>query len=572
MQYSFNHPDSLIKHVEIHSAGKALNALVEAPENSTASELAAIKTMLDQKGFNVMADEKDGKHLLRITNIGSAEHLLTSLADTKIPAVVGNYTAELTDQDHKEKKSLGQLVKEKQLTLAGLLYLAADSCLIASGVYRAKGRADGNVFNSETVGGILWAIPSVLLIAAGQQDPDVVNGFAMRDIKKKLDDNGITIPPDALRTLESAAADRSQWDRAVQLVYEHAPEINNAMQVWGGIEMSNSGKDPEQRNFGKQVAGMLVAFGMGLGLILPEKEKHKTHANALGSGELAGSVAAGGKDTEDHTVISPLEKKAGLLDQPPQFYAGLFPRFNNVLNFVGAANTMREWHEGKTWLGLTEAKLNPYKKGEKVLSKIEYAAERDKLEQIFNASTDRLNSGIQGEALELEKLRNESYKAEYDKAAGKFTNQRINSEASVFNMAAALLYVGANQCYSHTSKENTADIEKVDGVSTIVAAFANIIASHPKEEQPALTQQLSMLLAEDKHINLLLEEASAKLSEKVEALNKSPWLNAANNIVPFARKTTPAEETTSSPDIRITTAAHQTQGKMVPAEPQLAMQ
>ncbi len=578
MKYSFHHPDSLLKDVEIYTAGKGLNAVIQAPPEASAEQLGAIKTLLDQKGFNVLADEQDGKQVLRLRDIGSAEGLLTALANTKNPAVVGNYTAELTDRDHKEKKSLGQLVKEKQLTVAGLLYLAADTCLIASGVYRSRGRADGNVFNSETVGGILWAIPSVLLIAAGQQNPDVVNGFAMRDMKKKLGDHGIDIPADALRTLESAAAERTQWDRAVQLVYEHAPEINNAMQVWGGIEMSNSGK--EQGNLGKQVAGLLVAFGMGLGLILPEKEKHRTHASALGNGELAGGPAAtDAQGKENPAIISPLEKKGGLLDQPPQFYAGLFPRFNNVLNFIGAANTMREWHQGKTWLGQDEAKINPYKIGKnedgspiKVLSKDHYERERNKFEKIFHDSNDQLTNGnLSGDTLALEKLRNEGYKADYNKAAGDYNTQRINSSASVFNMAASLLYVGANQCYSHTSKENTADIEKVDGVSTIVAAFANIIASHPRAEQAELTSQLSMLLAENKHVNLSLDEASATLTKKAEALNASPWLSQpANNAVAFTRKKEPAETDRSTPDIRITTA-HQADGRML-SEPQLALQ
>jgi hypothetical protein len=538
MKYTFNHPDSLIHDVEIFAAGKGLNAIISAPEGSNEADLASVKTMLNQKGFNVVADVERDKHLLRLTQVGSAENLLTALADSKHPAVVGNYTAELTEREQKENKSLSDLMKEKQLTMAGLLYLAADMALIASGVYRTKGAPKGspaaNVLNNETVGGILWAIPSVLLIAAGQQSPEVVNGFAMRDIKKKLNDHGITIPEDAQTMIDSGAAGRSLWDRAVETVYNHAPEINNAMQIWGGWEMSQAGM--KQENAGKQAAGLLVMLGMGLGLILPEKDKHAVAANGLGEGTMQG----GG------SPLDALTKKGGLLDQPPQFYAGLFPRVNNILNLLGGINEKIEWNHEKTWLGQDEAKLNFHKTNAEakseykhlVLGKKHYQGRIDEARMELEASTTRM-AKLSGDALKLEKGYNQKHATALETAKNEYNTKNVSAQASSFNMAASLLYIGANQCYSHTSKENTADIELVGGKSTILAAFANIVLSHPQEERPALSEQLSMLLAEDKHINLSLEEASRTLAEKVTALEKSPWLNptATNNITPINRHT-----------------------------------
>jgi uncharacterized lipoprotein len=64
MKYSFNHPASLIKDVEIFSAGKNLEALLYAPEKDETDRLPKIKRRMEENGFQVLADTENGRDVL----------------------------------------------------------------------------------------------------------------------------------------------------------------------------------------------------------------------------------------------------------------------------------------------------------------------------------------------------------------------------------------------------------------------------------------------------------------------------------------------------------------------------
>jgi hypothetical protein len=562
MKYTFADVGSDIKNVEIYTAGKELHAKVLFPEGLDTAKAEKIKTSLAQRGFSLVADFEDGQHLLQVRGFGSAENLLSNMAADG--AVKGDYAVKITDREKEQKKE-----GPSALVKAGAFYLGADIVLGAGEYMRARetGKMDG------VIGAVAWAIPSVLLMVAGQQSPDVVNGFVTRDIQKQLNDLRIAVPEDVQKALAAAAADDSMWPRLVQTVYEHAPKINNALQVYGGIKMSTAGG--QQLNFGKQLAGMFVALGMGLGLVLDEPHKTNVPASDLGHGELINplhrvqpsSKKTASDEKEKEFFISPERKAEGFFaDVTPLWFSGNLAKLNNYLNIAGAVNELSVWSRGKTWLGQEEDVLNPYTRGEAVhslearsnaLGTLETQFEASKTQLEFVKAQQTLNDpAFSASALELAQRRHDAHEKDFGEASKKFREDDISAKAAWCNLVASGLYLAANGYYAHSSKENTADIEKVGGVSTMLALIANTIAVHPLEDQAALKEQLSMMLAENKHIGMGLKEVSAKLGEKVEALNHSPWLGKetapeelvkrdmgealplANNAVPFTRKST----------------------------------
>lgn len=367
MKYTFEHPASLLKEVEIYSIGKDLEARLYAPEGDDAARLPEIRKRMEENGYRVLADVDDisGKQMLRLGGFDDADSLMHTLADDG--AVFGDYSVATTEREAKENKSFGDLLKDKALTTSGWLYLAADVQLIASGVVRDD--------MAEAAGGVLWAIPSFLLIAGGNQDEKTVEGFMKRDFMEALEDNNIRIPTQASKVLEDGKAERNPWSWLVETTYDLAAPINNVFQIAGGSMMLKAGLNQNSR--AKQIAGAAVVTGMSTGLFMPEhEEKKKRSSAALGVGKVddskpyaepGGGVEPGQFQTQLNDakqrdeVLAP-EAEKGIMGKlaniPPLAYSGSFAMINNIANGIAAIHSLREYHQGKTWFGGDERKFN----------------------------------------------------------------------------------------------------------------------------------------------------------------------------------------------------------------------
>lgn len=592
MRYTFANKASLLNDVEVYAEKDGnLKAVLTAPDGADVNKLAKLKTSMERNGFNVIVDtQKDGKDLLRISKVKSADTFLAALAEDG--GVFGNYGVEITDREIKEKKSFGDLVKDNALTMAGWSYLIADSLLIGAAVKRGALEPDGD--KSELANGILFWIPSFFLIFAGQQDPNIVNGFVKRDFKEDLEKHNIAAPTEILQNLEAGAAGRSLWDKAVELVYKDGPFLNNLFQVSGAVKMFEAGKN--QNNLGKMLAGLIMGSGMGLGAILPEKQETNVTHPSLGKSELSNperlvesnlqfspgqSQGQLNESLEISNVVAPDKVKKG----PggginPLFISGAGAFANNVMNIVGAYDEIRQWKHNETWLRQDKLKLNflakdkPFledKDGLRLQSEQNYKTKLDSFKDIYNKDElrfsneqnrirqneptlykdfeTRANSTNPMDVIGLDAYQQERYadyrdakltldksKKEYDDFQKVYDDKQKSVEASGLNLAAQGFYLLANRLYMMSSKENTADLDDIGAVNEIMAMSANIIASHPKEDQAVLTERLATMLNNSRYIDYSIDDISNVLAAKVDALDNNAWLgNPQNNIVGFDR-------------------------------------
>ncbi len=588
MRYNFSDSESLVKDVEIYKEGKkGLRAVLTAPEGGDVEKLAGLKEKMERNGFSVIADVDDGTDVLRIKGLKSAETFLAALAEDG--GVQGNYSVEITEREMKEKKSFGDMIKDNALTLSGVGYLMADSCLISASIMRGALEEGGD--REELANGIAWWIPSFFLIAAGNQDPDIVNGFFKRDIKESFDEMGVKVPTEVVRNLEDGAAGRNMWDRVVQTVYDHGPIMNNFMQVFGATKMFSAGQN--QGNSGKMAAGAVMGTGMFLGAILPEHEEHSANHKNLGNCELKNpeKVAASNLSISDTTtstelneslevskVVAPDKQKNGPFSNiNPLMISGAGALFNNFANIAGAVDEIMEWKLDKTWLLQKEAKIpgankTPFLDKDHALhSKVNYDLKRDQLETAYNEADlryknayasasdtarekfDNLNSDLfktkddtltaqdklnlkeqlRSEAPDLLDAQNQLNESKNERSAfnKQYEDRARSVAASPLNFVAQVLYIASNRLYMMSSKENMADLDEVGGVNDMLAVSANIIASHPKEEQAALTERLAVMITESKYVDYSLDDVSSVLAAKVDALNNSAWLGNPKNAI-----------------------------------------
>ncbi len=571
MKYTFSHPASLIKDVEIYAAGKQLQAVLYAPENGNPKQLATLKRKMEENGFDVLADTESGEDVLRLRGFKTADKLLTSLADDG--GVFGNYGVQITEREVKEKKGVGDLIKDNSLTLSGVFYVLADSLVIFSGAMR---KDIPEIFN-----GVLWWIPSFFLMAAGNQNPDVVQGFLQRDILEELDKSNIKVPTEALQVLQNGAVGRGNWDKIVELVYEHGPILNNVMQMLGGSQMAAAGLN--QKNAGKVAAGTLVFLGMGAGALLPEPEQNTYASVGLGAGELKnpdmlrqttlnytpGQSRAKLTEAQQRSEVLAPEAKKGIESHiNPLAYSGGLAAANNFLNIYGAGKELLKFFKGTTWGVFLGKGRTTYKDADGIERPLQsnkwFKQEINNLEAKQQSFRDRIgtmrqsgtNSGdVYEELLGIEKLYGDKLKSletEYKKA-------ERSANASFLNLGASGLYLIANGLYAISSKENKADLDQIGGVNTVITVCANIIASHPKEEQAPLKERLAMMLSQNKYVDFSVQDVAAVLDEKVQALSGSAWMgNAGNNMQKFVRKQAVQDgDAPNKPANKIVEARHQ---------------
>jgi hypothetical protein len=586
MRYTFSSSESLLKDVEIYKEGKGLRAILTAPDGGDVEALAELKRDMQARGFSVIADVQDGKDVLRIKGLKSAETFLSTLAEDG--GVTGDYGVEITDREIKEKKSFGDMIKDNALTLSGVLYLMADSCIITSSVVRGALEPDGD--KEELMNGILWWIPSFFLIAAGNQDVDAVNGFLKRDMKDAFDEMGVKVPASVMRNLEAGAAEHGMWDKFVETVYAHGPIMNNVMQVMGAQKMFSAGQN--QSNFGKMSAGLVMGSGMALGAVLPEHKEYTANSNRLGearlmNGDMLAQSNLSIKDTttadelneslEVSKVIAPDKQQGGLLSKiNPLTISGAGAIYNNVANIIGAWDEIREWTANKTWLGkdkpLNENIAKPFLDENRQLhSKVNYDFKAGQLNEAFDQADIRFKQAILNVSDDARRkfnsLQDTSYKeaadqlspqarldiaselkatspelldahnnlnaAKAEKAAfdKQYEDRSRSVKASPWNLVAQGLYLLANRCYMMSSKENSADLDQVGGINDLMAISANIVASYPKDKQAEMTERLAVMVTESKYVDYTIADVASVIGAKVEALNNSVWLGNAKTAI-----------------------------------------
>ncbi len=592
MKYLFSAEDSLVKEINIVSKGKELHATLHAPEGGDPASLSHLKCKMEENGFSVFADVQDDNHVLNIRGFNNADKFMGAVANDG--GVSGPFTVEITPDEMHDKKNLGDMLHDNALTVAGWLYLAADSCIIGSAAWRlsadnammdssilqsAAGAVEPSKDFSELGQGIMWWIPSFFLILAGHQDPKVAEGFLKRDMLEEIDRQNLHVPTEVMEILREDASDGSLVEKLMQAVYDHGPAMNNVMQMIGGALMLKAGHG--QENFGKMLAGALVLFGMGAGLFLPEHEEAKVYSKNLGEATLSNPeqlqnsnlpISKGSKDTLDEAeslsqTLTPKEDKGflgNLLRKiDPLAYSGTTATGNNILNGFGVWDEKSQWYKGEQWHGGDKAVLNPLSRGKGVLSretlsneigelKNDVLTQQDVLSTAKNAvrqqqglpdviDTDvqrqqlenalKLDHEYQYQSAELEKI-----ETTYQEKALLYGEKNASAEASTANGIAQILYIAANHFYAQSSKENTADLKEIDGVNGMMALMANIVVAQPAHEQNAVIERLATKLSESKYIDSSVQDVSDVLHAKVEILNQSVWLGKGeNNIAAFSR-------------------------------------
>lgn len=511
MKYIFEHPESMIKEVQMHKPNGALEVLLYQPDQADEKVISAFKTCMEQKGYDVMAGEDEHRPVLRISGFSSAQQALAIIADGG--GVKGDVRVEGNDKDISPEVDKRRQFQRLALLGAGLTYAAGNTCTMLSGWNR--GMENGGL--EEIIQGGVWNIAAAGLIASATQTANTNMSYLYRDFEDFLHDSHLRIPSDVQHRLQEHAADHSLGSKALELALVHGTELNNITKIAGAAMMLKAGLSGEGNPY--KVAGALtLATGMTLGITLPQPDHNTYESSQLGSvvGQSVDTEANGHAAGRD--IPNPTEQKGFIgsvidkMNSNPLFYSGALALVKSAINTVGVEKIDKE---------RKAAYLDP-ENGKYYKKKVEYENRLEALAQEgFTDSIQQQYTEI-GEGLkELE--RKKSY---YDSG----------ERAGAYISLAEKFYFVANSLYMCSSKKNGADLVQSGGINSIMEMAANVIMQYEPEVREGVTQRIATFLGNHHYVHFGIDDVVTMINAKVDALDKSAWLGKAeNNIVPFER-------------------------------------
>ncbi|MBY0355759.1 MAG: hypothetical protein K2Q12_08540 [Rickettsiales bacterium] len=528
MLYHWNSPASLLHHVEMLPGRKTPQAVIYAPENADASTLRNLNERLQARGFLTNADEVNGKPALRVQKFGDRESLFTALS--QLGAVDGTPITQFTPLDTLAHKSSKEKLNEVLLPITGVGYLIGDALMALSGMLRKDW--------AEAATGAIWGSSGAVLAGFGRSDADMQLGILYRQLGEHLKHEGIEVPRTERQLLDALARDHGLLTKTAEFFNKNGADIHHVVQALGGLTLLKAGLNQRQDNPLKMFQGISVAFGQSMGL-MPEKEKPATsRPQAYGTPATVSYASAPANDEsatpQQNTALLPPEpdhrgaftRVVDWFNTKPTRYAGVFSGANNVLGVIGAI-----MHE--------RPKVNARNDVENLEKG--YVPRIARMKQELEAAEQALASGANATQLALRDTARQALKAEEAAYAAlkksvitNFSHQPTSGKimgihAWQVSVATAVVYIVTNALYSLCSKNGTLDLEKLGQVEDIYATTANIAMHQPEAFRKPLIDRVSSFLAQQSQLHATADQIAQRITHKLEALSKNPWVERVAN-------------------------------------------
>ena len=452
-----------ITHIDIiRLSRKHKEALIYADPDAGPRQLANMPDMLRALGLTATADTKDGQHILRVRGFDKDAFLLDALEGNGF-VTAETRQKEATSKKEKRSRAAGLLekAKAKSLQAAGLSFLVGNF-----GVWMS-GRLRNDPEEKKTA--LLYTLSGGVLTRYGEKKADRLMDDLYGRMLARFAHEGVELPQFEHTTAEELGKPGGIIERMENFLYDYPVEINSAINAYGGTKFLKAGIN--QKNMGKQAAGVLATAGMLVSLLVPEKGKPDCLTlEEMMQGADNASCPPGKED--ENLWIRPDEKRSifkklkDYVQVSPLKTAGRMAMLNNVFQAQGA------------W-------------------------------------TDRIQTQNALADLQQQQV-----------PPADITDAQKAGQAWKWNMLAAGAYFVGNSLYSISSKsseEHNPKMAEDDPFEELYAASASILAAQPAKLREQLVKQMAYFFAEQKEISDSVDEVAAKLDAKITALASSPW-------------------------------------------------
>lgn len=459
----------------------ASEAYIHAPSHSRAGELADVPAFLSQKGFATVADEIDGRNVLRVTGFKDAKELLTALGESNY--VTG--TADKQVRGKKEHKSFSEKLGKQTVKLSGIFGIIGHAGMAAAGVLEKdyKRVATALFYTTST--------STAAIYGAGSDGGKA--GKIIGEMKEHLRAQGVDMPEGNHLTPEELAKKGGVIETLHHYVQSHPLEIGNTVGLMGNIMLTYSGlKNGDGISVGRTASGLASMIGALSIILVPEKAKgsQKDYAwPGLKDHEgLAAPTPTPEEVAQEEATHSLPKKFSHWVQERPMRFAGL-------LNIGGNLALLQDAHSiGKRHKNTLADFENSLAEVDDMLTK-----------QSGPMSADELNA------------KRDALLGDYDKA-------KLASKTTMFAYTTAACYLVATAFTSMSSKAKVTDYSEQELMGKLCAMSANLIAEQPREMRDEAIDKMSLYLGKQENMAESKEEIAEIINNKVDKIANSPWL------------------------------------------------
>lgn len=464
---------SLIQEAEIRKLeGGMYEAYVYAPDGADAEQLAALPGKLAQKGFSALADNIEGRDVLRVTGFKSPEELKKSLQDSGV--VSGN--SQSKEVKSGEKRGIVHTLRKKSVNLAGLAAIMGHASVAVSGILEKdkKRMATSALYMASTA--------TYAINGAGKAGDEF--GKFVGDLREHLEKVGVELPESDTLTAHDLSKKGGLMEGIKGFIEKYPLQIANTLALVGNISMIRSGLADKKYGRGRVLNGAAAAVS-GLSIMLiPEKKRDAQKPKA--------SYDWPGADGKSQDAAEP-EKKRSLpikvkdwIQEKPMRFAGMAYLMCDVGAFYNLFQTKKKY----------DVQIG------------EIAGRQSDLEH--EIATD-------GSTPAREDLKKALGLEHGEKVAFARKNVAVTT-------AIAASYFLASCFTSISSKAKVKDYNEQEILSKLCAASANLLVSQPEEQRADAIEKVADYLVTQPDATESKEEIIKILNEKVDQLTQSPWL------------------------------------------------
>lgn len=517
-----------IRRVVVEHGRKYPTAFIEADAACSPEEYRELTDNLKSFGLQIFADNYEGKPALRVQGFETDAELMKDLQRTNmLPAPPDQVEHDPVKEKPGGVQGFKDWVADNSMVAAGVSYLVADGLVFGSGYVRG----DRNGIQQ----GLVWAATSAMLALFGNRNPTQQMETMYGKMGDYFREQGYELTPEDTQALEKLKGHSDQfYSKALRFIYEHPVEINNTLQGWGGLQLLQAGLNQKslnphnplisssRPNYFKVAAGVAVASGQWLGMLIPEDKQAGMNEEEKSQYFLDHLQ---GKEPEVKK-ISMFEHPIDWIRQSPLRITGLGASANNIL--VGTGAIMMERPDLNRYFdkgGIREKFMEKLKTDEAALHGLSGAAQMEAYANLREAK----------EGFEV-----------LDKAQ---VNRKLGRQFDQWTPVPNLV---ANWLYGMSPKDRRGFLKEDGYLEELYTMAANVFASMSPETREDRIKKFAGYMELQPDMKSTAVEIEKAVRDKLAGLQHNPWTEAVEKSAAPA----PAAMAESQPDSHVQTLTH----------------
>ena len=283
---------SQIKEAMLKPYGKALGADIRLSESVTPEQLAQLTDQLNFIGLRTFEDREDDKYILRVRGIKQESVLLATLEKS---GLADSSERQNIPTPPEPKPGFMKKAKSRIMVWDGFLTLLGDLFLMIAAL--RHGKESGK---NELKSGAVYGAESLALITMGHTSADRAFEKEFNNLVSFFASNGVPVPKIGGEPPERLGKEGGLFSYASNKFREHPTAFLNVASTVAGVELAKAGfkqraefekglaegnliQDDKlviQGGKAKAAAGISIATGMFLALLMPEKHKEELAKDA----------------------------------------------------------------------------------------------------------------------------------------------------------------------------------------------------------------------------------------------------------------------------------------------------